>query len=648
MAETSSIAQLSSNRGFFWCILLQGPGPTTGTGKISHERMDLYDKYNSLFLQTNATFLCERAFAEVRATDPERSAEALQALASCFLRQGAPKRAYSVLTQHQQLQGGRSQPPECRYLLAIACIKLDKPTEAEEALLPDRRLRSGGPSQHGAAIAAVAPHGAAGLYVLGVACQRMHRKEDAAEYFKLSLAEDPLMWVAFDALCELGVSVDPDDFFVDAETHSSKNEPLGIPPPSSPNTARRNIFPSTAETTPASAAVARRQRLASECKTVERTPFATAAKALAFDTTVDSSVESMSLDRPPTKVARVRDGESPAALTRSLLKVLTKLGRARAAMAHNLGGEALKALHAVPSRHFETGWVLHAVGRVHLEGSDYVEAVQAFRKMERLEPHRMQGLELLSTALWHLKDEVELCYLARRCVEFDPRSPEAWCATGNCLSLQKEHDGAIRCFQRAIAVDPRFAYAYTLCGHEYVANEDFDKAITMYRHAMRIDERHYNAWYGLGAIYYRQEKYELAEYHFERAIAYNPQSSVLHCYQGMTLHAAKKFDDALVYLRRATEMEPKNPQARFQCANVLISMDRYEEALAELKAVSDRAPREASVQFLMGKVCKKLGRTNQALMHLNFALDLEPKDNNIIKSAIDRLEEPDISEDEKF
>ena len=34
------------------------------------------------------------------------------------------------------------------------------------------------------------------------------------------------------------------------------------------------------------------------------------------------------------------------------------------------------------------------------------------------------------------------------------------------------------------------------------------------------------------------------------------------------------------------------------------------------------------------------------MMRFTFALDLEPKDNNLIKSAIDRLEEPDVSEDE--
>ena len=29
---------------------------------------------------------------------------------------------------------------------------------------------------------------------------------------------------------------------------------------------------------------------------------------------------------------------------------------------------------------------------------------------------------------------------------------QAWCATGNCFSLQKEHDTAIKFFQRAIQV----------------------------------------------------------------------------------------------------------------------------------------------------------------------------------------------------
>ena len=106
----------------------------------------------------------------------------------------------------------------------------------------------------------------------------------------------------------------------------------------------------------------------------------------------------------------------------------------------------------------------------------------------------MAGLEILSTALWHLKEEVELCYLAQLVSEFDKHAPEVWCVVGNCFSLQKEHDTALKFFQRAIQLQPDFAYAYTLSGHEYSANDDFEKAMACYRSAIRIDERHYHAW----------------------------------------------------------------------------------------------------------------------------------------------------------
>jgi len=725
--------------------------------------MEIYERYASLFLHSNATFLCERAHAEVR------TAASLEALASCYLRQGAAKRAYAVLC-------GCASSANGRYLLAVACYKLDKLAEAETALLPDRAARAAGPKASRDLLlgpGSPVPHGAAGLHLLGVVCQHTHRRDHAVEYYRLSLRLDALMWVSFDALCQLGASVDADAAFDDHAPHALRDRPAkrlrgqlsvvagagaaasaappaarppragGATPLLSPPGGGGNLFGGPASSArvddenapprpPPSASSAGafsprpldmgtpHQRSAcgedslvarQESSLDEENAMADAAappppltattkpKALTFaSATPPGSAydDASSADKPRAKVARRSDAAPPpeaprddgaadappddepsdaadarARLGAALLRVLRRLGAARDCIGRTRGPDALRHLHAVPARHFETGWVQHHVGKVHFEAADYEAAVRSLRTMRRVEPHRMAGLELLSTALWHLKDDVELCYLARHCVDFDARSPEAWCASGNCLSLQKEHDGAIRCFQRAIAVDPRFAYAYTLCGHEYVANEDFEKAIGMYRHAMRIDERHYNAWcvvrarrpplfpassfetpsrrrYGLGAIYYRQEKYELAEYHFDRALCHNPTSSVLHCYLGMTLHANQKCHDALRHLRRAALMEPKNPQARFQCANVLISLDKYEDALAELRAVSDHAPREASVHFLMGKVCKKLGRLDDAMMHFTFALDLEPKDNNLIKSAIDRLEEPDVSEDEKF
>mmetsp|Transcript_15434 Transcript_15434/g.20499 ORF Transcript_15434/g.20499 Transcript_15434/m.20499 type:complete len:285 (-) Transcript_15434:99-953(-) len=279
--------------------------------------------------------------------------------------------------------------------------------------------------------------------------------------------------------------------------------------------------------------------------------------------------------------------------------------------------------------------------------ADYQNSKRALETMQRVEPHRMKGLEVLSTTLWHLKKEVELSDLAQRAVDFDRMAPESWCVVGNCFSLQKEHETALTFFRRSIQVDSSFTYSYTLSGHEYVSNEDFDKAVSCYRDAIRTDGcgRHYNAWYGLGAIYFRQEKYDLAEYHFQKALTINPQSSVLHCHLGMAQYANGKPYEALDTLEGAFQLDPHNAQARYQRATILMSLNRPQQALLEFEKVRDAAPREASVHFAMGRVLKRLGRPEQAMRCFLTALDLDPKDNNLIKSAMDRLDEPDIEED---
>jgi anaphase-promoting complex subunit 3 len=307
--------------------------------------------------------------------------------------------------------------------------------------------------------------------------------------------------------------------------------------------------------------------------------------------------------------------------------------------------EALQLFQTLPHVHHNTGWVLHQEGRAFFEMADYQNAKRCLELMQRVEPHRMKGLELLSTVLWQLKKEVEIAHLAQKVVDFDRLAPEAWCVVGNCFSLQKEHETALVFFSRSLQLDPSFTYTHTLSGYEYMANEDFEKAVACFRNAIRADERHYNAWYGIGAIYHRQEKYDLAEYHFHRAVSINPQSSVLRCNLGMSQYSNGKPLQALDTLAEAFRLDPHNPQARFQRATIYVSLNRPEEALKELEKVRDAAPREATVHFAMGKVLKRLGRPEQAMRCFLTALDLDPKDNQLIKSAMDKLDEPDMDEE---
>ena len=285
---------------------------------------------------------------------------------------------------------------------------------------------------------------------------------------------------------------------------------------------------------------------------------------------------------------------------------------------------AVDAFKALPLRQYSTGWVLTQLARAYFEMVQYPLALKIFEQVHEIEPQRLSGIEIHSTILWHLKKEVKLCKLAKKATELEKNSPYTCMVVGNCFSLQKEHDTALRFFQRAIQLRPNFAYAYTLSGHEHSAKDDFEKAMACYRAAIRIDERHYNAWYGLGNIYYRQEKFDFAEHHLRKALNLNPCSSPLHCYLGMALHSNQKSSQALRSLNDAIAIDDKNPLARFQKTQVLISMDDYEAALAELKQLAEVAPKEGSVFYALGRVYKRLGQTSKAMMCLTRGKSLTP------------------------
>jgi len=58
-----------------------------------------------------------------------------------------------------------------------------------------------------------------------------------------------------------------------------------------------------------------------------------------------------------------------------------------------------------------------------------------FAELRRLEPQRVEGLDIYSTVLWHLQSEVALSTLAHDVTDFDKLSPQVQYATASALSL---------------------------------------------------------------------------------------------------------------------------------------------------------------------------------------------------------------------
>ncbi|KAK2965292.1 hypothetical protein RJ640_004161 [Escallonia rubra] len=355
-----------------------------------------------------------------------------------------------------------------------------------------------------------------------------------------------------------------------------------------------------------------------------------------------------------TSGSRISGGAS------EILALLRTLGEGYRLSCMYKSQDALDVYLKLPHKHYNTGWVLSQVttsaqtlcfilqvGKAHFELVDYLEAERAFSLARLVSPYSLEGMDIYSTVLYHVKEDMKLSYLAQELIATDRLAPQSWCAMGNCYSLQKDHESALKNFQRAVHLNSRSAYAHTLCGHEYVALEDYENGIKSYQNALRVDARHYNAWYGLGMIYLRQEKFEFSEHHFRKAFQINPRSSVIMSYLGTALHALKRSVEALVIMEKSISADKKNPFPRYQKANILVSMGNIDGALEVLEELKEYAPRESSVYALMGKIYKRRNMYDKAMLHFGLALDLKPSAADVatIKAAIEKLHVPDDTED---
>lgn len=287
--------------------------------------------------------------------------------------------------------------------------------------------------------------------------------------------------------------------------------------------------------------------------------------------------------------------------------------------------EAIEVFNSLEGSQKDTPWVLSQLGKAYYEAAQYSDAEDCYGRLLKLQPSRIEDMEIYSTVLWHQKKEVSLAFLSRALHDTHFDAPQTWVALGNSYSLAREHDMAISAFKRATQLDEGFTYAHTLVGHEYMANEDYSAAQESFRIAIRQEPKGYGGWYGLGKCYEKMGVLEKAEQHYKQAAVINSSNSTLQVCIGVVLERLRNKEAALLAYDKALDMAPGSALARFKKARVLMHLRDYESALGELIYLSEVASDEANVHFLLGKCYKAMGHRALALKSFTEALNLDVK-----------------------
>ncbi len=311
-----------------------------------------------------------------------------------------------------------------------------------------------------------------------------------------------------------------------------------------------------------------------------------------------------------------------------LLDLFMKLGTGYFHLRQFQCRDAVQVFSSITPSQRETPWVLAQIGRALFEQASWAEAAKFFSRIKTMAPALLEDMDLYSSILYLLNDEIKLTALAHEIIGTDRDSPQAWCAVGNTFALQRDHERAVKCFKRAIQLDPKFAYAYALEGHEYVNNEEYDKALGAYRGAISADKRAYSAWYGLGQAFEKQGKYDNAMQHYRIASSINPTNAVIIHRIGFVLERQKNLRGALVQYSRICELAPDPQilkQVRLKKGTIHSLLHEPNEALHEFLVLKNIMPNDPNVHYELGKVYKSLKQNGNALRHFTIALSLDPK-----------------------
>ncbi|XP_050396026.1 cell division cycle protein 23 homolog [Patella vulgata] len=174
------------------------------------------------------------------------------------------------------------------------------------------------------------------------------------------------------------------------------------------------------------------------------------------------------------------------------------------------------------------------------------QAVKAFKQLHKLDPCRLENMDIYSNLLYVKEMGGDLADLAHHSCEIDKYRVETCCVIGNYYSLRGQHEKAVLYFQRALKLNPHYLSSWTLMGHEYMEMKNTSAAIQAYRQAIEVNKRDYRAWYGLGQTYEILKMPTYSLYYYMRAQQLRPNDSRMvvalgECYEKLErLVEAKK------------------------------------------------------------------------------------------------------------
>jgi tetratricopeptide (TPR) repeat protein len=215
---------------------------------------------------------------------------------------------------------------------------------------------------------------------------------------------------------------------------------------------------------------------------------------------------------------------------------------------------------------------------------DYTTAENIFDDILKLDPMRLDEMDIYSNILYVMENKSKLSYLAHYAYEVDPLRPETCCIIANYHSIKFDHQKAIMYYKRALSLNQDCLSAWTLMGHEFVELKNSNAAIESYRRAVDTNNKDFRAWYGLGQAYEVLDMHLYSLYYYQRACSLKPMDKRMWQAIGNCCEKLEEYEDAIKAYKKASSVSiDSDPMILYKLGTLYFNIDDIKNAKIFMK-----------------------------------------------------------------
>lgn len=291
--------------------------------------------------------------------------------------------------------------------------------------------------------------------------------------------------------------------------------------------------------------------------------------------------------------------------------------------------EAISLLQGLETQHPGMKGLAHELGAAYYKKSDYLKAIESFRKALEENPadseaEQLLGLsyylagrpaeaipELEKVQTWYPSANVDAAYILGICYiqtkdypnarkafakmfDVPAESAASYLFTARMLLRQDFGPVADEYAHKAVELDPKLPLAHELLGELYLYHSQIDQAIAEFHKELELNPGYPTAYYKLADCYSRVQKFDEAERLLQRSIWLDPTSTGPFILLGKVLEKKGETLLAVRALQRALAMDPNNPIPHHLLGEAYRDLGRNDDADRELKVAGQLEDRQNS------------------------------------------------------